>query len=82
MEVATLKGAWYHIAKAEFLVITSRIRERRSTSLLGLLTFGVVWALIIVPFIISRLLHWLGSETSVILMTGLPGFMRSFVLFL
>ncbi|MFQ5831604.1 MAG: hypothetical protein ACE5H4_02785 [Candidatus Thorarchaeota archaeon] len=77
-----MKGAWYHIAKAEFLVLTSRFRRRRRIMLLGILVFTLVWALFLVPSIMSYILGWMGTEVNALLMIGLPGFMRSFVLFL
>jgi hypothetical protein len=64
------------------LVLTSRFRPRRKVALLGILTFTLVWALFLVPSIMSHILTWLGGKVDSVLMVGLPGFMRSFVLFL
>nr|MDO8134204.1 hypothetical protein [Candidatus Njordarchaeum guaymaensis] len=70
---------WFHIAKAEFLVQTASIRRKRRFALAGLLLLSIVWAVYLVPAIMSALISGLGPEIQLFLMAALPGFMRSAV---
>lgn len=73
---------WLVIAKAEYYVQTSRFRRfRREVSLL-LLIIGVIWALYIVPEIVSGFLAGIAPLTQTLLMASFPGLMRSVMLFL
>ena len=73
---------WLVIAKAEFFVQTSRFRRWRSGVTLILLIFGVVWALFIVPEIVSGILADLDPMIEAVFMGSFPSLMRSVMLFL
>ncbi|MHA2406888.1 MAG: hypothetical protein ACXACA_00730 [Candidatus Ranarchaeia archaeon] len=77
-----MKGQAINIAKAEFYIQTSSFRKHRKTVTLALYAFGVVWALVIVPTLMSFLIETFASVITPLLMVGLPGFMRSGVLML
>ncbi len=76
-----MKANWYHIAKAEYLVMTARFRSKRKTVMISLFTFSIVWALFIVPVIASVFIHWFDAQLQSLLVLGLSGFMRSLVMF-
>jgi len=77
-----LVSKWLVIAKAEFFVQTSRFRRWRSGVTLILLIFGVVWALFIVPEIVSGILADLDPMIEAVFMGSFPSLMRSVMLFL
>ncbi|UCE09148.1 MAG: hypothetical protein JSW61_09205 [Candidatus Thorarchaeota archaeon] len=77
-----LARKWMAIAKAEFMVQTSRLRRWRKGISLLLLLFGVVWALYIIPTIMSNLLAELGTTVELVFMASFPSLMRSAMLFL
>ncbi|MFQ6125318.1 MAG: hypothetical protein ACE5R6_12055 [Candidatus Heimdallarchaeota archaeon] len=70
------------IAKAEYFAQMSRFHRRRTAFIVVVTLFGVVWALIITPLLISRFLDWLRAEFEVLLMIALPGVMRAVILML
>ncbi|MHA2351002.1 MAG: hypothetical protein ACXADL_15390 [Candidatus Thorarchaeota archaeon] len=75
---------WYHIAKAEYYVLTAGIRKHRMayTGLLYALT--IVWAAYFAPLIMGGFINLLipMSEIRVMLMVMFPGLMRTVMLFL
>jgi hypothetical protein len=71
---------WFQIAKSEFLVSTSRLRGKRKVVLPAVYILGVLWALFIVPSIMSLLIGEFGAEINVLLMVAFPGLMRSTVM--
>ncbi|UCE10905.1 MAG: hypothetical protein JSW61_02960 [Candidatus Thorarchaeota archaeon] len=72
---------WSHIAKAEFLAITSRFRHRRKRVATVLMIVCPLWAIVVAPWIVSSLLIlWFGSEYTAALKFLFPGMMRSLVL--
>ncbi len=71
-----------HIAKAEFYIQTSSFRERRKEITVGLYAFGVVWALVLAPIIMTVFIDTFAGSFVPLIMVGLPGFMRSGILFL
>ena len=75
-----MRGNWYHIAKAEFLVLTSRFRKHRKSASIVVLTICAVWALLIVPIIMSLIIEWFGEGFDLILILSFPGFMRSLIM--
>ena len=77
-----MKRNWYHVAWAEYLVMTARIRSHRNEVMGGLFIFSMIWALIITPVITSFLLHLFGTQIESLLFLGLAGFMRSLVMFM
>lgn len=70
------------IAKAEYFAQMSRFHRRRTAFVAVLAFFGVFWALIITPWLVSRFLDWLGTEFEALLMNALPGVMRTVILML
>ncbi|MHA1917140.1 MAG: hypothetical protein ACTSUV_02375 [Candidatus Ranarchaeia archaeon] len=77
MEELVLTNKTLEIAKAEFYIQTSSFRKRRKLYSVGLYLFGLIWALVIVPSIITFLIDSLASILVPIFIVGLPGFMRS-----
>lgn len=75
-----MRGNWYHIAKAEFLVLTSRFRKHRKSASIVVLIICTVWALLIVPIIMSLIIEWFGEGFDLVLILSFPGFMRSLIM--
>ncbi len=82
MEGIGLTKGWWAIAKAEFFVQTAKFRAIRKIATLGVFAFGVFWAMVLIPTIVTGVVNLLGQQTSSILMTTLPGVMRSVILLL
>ncbi|MFX0200656.1 MAG: hypothetical protein ACFFCW_31435 [Candidatus Hodarchaeota archaeon] len=73
---------WWAIAKAEHFAKFSKFHRRR-TAFYGIIAFlSVVWALFIVPWIISQFIDLLGERIQAFLMVAFPGTMRSVILML
>ncbi|MHA1962882.1 MAG: hypothetical protein ACW99U_22055, partial [Candidatus Thorarchaeota archaeon] len=73
---------WLAIAKAELFVQTSRFRRWRIGVGILLLFFGVLWALFIIPAIMSNILAELGPAVEMLFMASFPSLMRSAMLLL
>jgi hypothetical protein len=72
-----MAGRWYHLAKAEFRVQTSRFGSKAG-SILGLLFgIGIVWAFIASPMIMTFLFQEVLGVSNQILILGMPGLMRA-----
>ena len=76
-----MRGHWFAIAKAEYYVATSRFRRFRLQATIALAVFGIIWALYIVPAIVSSILQGIGTEVEILLRYSLPQMMRTAVLF-
>ncbi|MHA1927905.1 MAG: hypothetical protein ACTSV2_04900 [Candidatus Thorarchaeota archaeon] len=72
---------WEVIAKADFLVASSRFRRQRTRIFMGLSIFGGIWALIITPYLMD-LIFQMRPEIMTLFRTSSPGMMRSMLLFL
>ncbi|UCE11481.1 MAG: hypothetical protein JSW61_05995 [Candidatus Thorarchaeota archaeon] len=77
-----MTGKWYHVARVEFLVLTSRQRKRRRTLGGALLVLGTIWALIVAPFLASFVMDWFGATLEASLIASFPEYMRSLIMFL
>lgn len=73
---------WLAVAKAELFVQTSRFRRWRKGVSLFFLCFGVLWALFIVPTLMSTILAGLGLTVEMLFMASFPSLMRSAMLLL
>jgi hypothetical protein len=73
---------WWAIAKAEFLVQTSRLRPRRREVSVLLVLFGFIWALYLAPLMMSAIVTEFAAPMEAMLMVALPGIMRSVILLL
>ncbi|MFW9966694.1 MAG: hypothetical protein ACFFEA_06015 [Candidatus Thorarchaeota archaeon] len=73
---------WLTIAKTEYYVQTSRFRRFRREISLFLLIFGIIWALYIVPEIMSGIIADLDLPIQTLFMASFPSLMRSAMLFL
>ncbi|MFW9850518.1 MAG: hypothetical protein ACFFF4_15410, partial [Candidatus Thorarchaeota archaeon] len=73
---------WQIIAKAEFLVMTSRFRKRRRESTILIFLIGFFWAIIVAPAIMSGILNIFSVEVQVVLAIAFPGLMRAVILLL
>lgn len=75
-----MTGRWWAIAKAEFLVRTSKLHRARMILYPILIGIVLVWALAIFPLIFSLLLSRFGNAFWLLVSASLPGFMRSIML--
>ncbi|MHA1960331.1 MAG: hypothetical protein ACW99U_08880 [Candidatus Thorarchaeota archaeon] len=75
---------WLSIAKAEFYVLTSSIRNHRFAYVAALYALTVVWAAYLAPMIMGGFIQLLipMSQIRVLLMSMFPGLMRTVMLFL
>ncbi|MFQ6126093.1 MAG: hypothetical protein ACE5R6_16015 [Candidatus Heimdallarchaeota archaeon] len=73
---------WWAIAKAEHYAKFSKFHRRRTVFYGIIALVSVVWALFIVPWIISLFIDLLGERIQAFLMVALPGIMRSVILIL
>ncbi|MHA2301508.1 MAG: hypothetical protein ACXACD_11195 [Candidatus Thorarchaeota archaeon] len=72
---------WVAIAKADFLVSSSRFRHHRRAVFAGLSIFGVVWAFLLAPLVMDLILQW-QTEMAVLLRASVTGMMRAVLLFM
>jgi len=77
-----MPGKWFAIARAEFLVQTSRLHRHRKAASVLLLGFGIIWALWIVPAIMLDILESFGTGVEILLQVTFPSLMRSVMLLL
>jgi hypothetical protein len=82
MEVVGLKGNWFSIAKAEFLVQTSGIRSWRNLAMIVLVFLGLAWALALAPVIMGFLLDEILGFPSQVLIYVMPSLMRFGMMFI
>ena len=70
---------WFHIAKADFYVLTAGIRNHRRLYSGVFCTLGIVWAVYGAPFLIGGALNAIipMSDIQALLMIMFPGLMRS-----
>ncbi|MHA1928340.1 MAG: hypothetical protein ACTSV2_07150, partial [Candidatus Thorarchaeota archaeon] len=73
---------WAAVAKAEFLILTSKFRSGRKPVSLGMFTFAIVWALFIAPQLMDSIVSLFADELRVLLALAFPGLMRSIMLVL
>lgn len=71
---------WWAIAKAEFLVGTSRYKGKRTGAAVLFFIIGCVWAFYLVPLILSSVFGAIGIDLNAFFAVLLPGAMRSAVL--
>lgn len=72
-----MAGKWYHLAKAEFRVQTSRFGSKAKSIIGFLFGIGIVWALIAAPMIMTFLFQDILGVPDQILILGMPGIMRA-----
>jgi hypothetical protein len=75
---------WYHIAKAEFYVLTSGMRKHRKVAVALLYALAITWAAYFAPMIIGGFLGLIMPMEVMhnLLMVLFPGLMRTAMLFL
>ncbi|MFX1576247.1 MAG: hypothetical protein ACFFCF_03635 [Promethearchaeota archaeon] len=75
---------WYSIAKAEYLISTSSLRDHRTKTLGALFIFGLLWAILIAPITIGIIINSVIPLVyfQPLLFTFLPGILRSVMFFL
>jgi hypothetical protein len=77
-----MTGNWFHIAKAEFQVQTSGFKSHRTVLVTSGFLFGIVWAFIIAPFMMTFVVtEIIGIPHSTAAMI-MPGLMRAGVMFI
>jgi hypothetical protein len=81
-EVMTRK--WYHIAKAEFFVLTAGMKKHRYLIAGIMYALAIVWATYLAPMIIMGFIQLIMPMDAVrtLLMMMFPGLMRTVMLFL
>lgn len=72
-----MPGKWYHLAKADFRVQTSRFGSKANLILGLLFGMGIVWAFIAAPTIMTFLIHNVLGVDNQILILAMPGLMRA-----
>ena len=75
---------WYKIAKAEYLISTVSMRRNRTRFMSILYVLGGIWAILIAPYLIGTLLSLMlpMEYLRLVLITLLPGLMRSAMFFI
>ena len=77
---------WYHIAKAEYLVLTTRMRKHRKLFAGAAFTAGALWAVVLAPMIIGVIIGDIVPmslvQSLLILMAIFPGLMRGAMMYL
>ena len=77
-----MTGNWFHIAKAEFQVQTSGIKSHRKPIVLGFFGLGIVWALVIAPYLMALVLTETLGIPQPVLVVVMPGLMRAGIMFI
>jgi hypothetical protein len=72
-----MTGKWYHLAKADFRVQTSRFGNKVKPIFGLLFGIGVVWAFIAAPMIMTFLFQDVLGVSDQFLILGMPGLMRA-----
>ena len=75
---------WYHIAKAEFFVLTAGIRKHRRATVGLMFALAAIWATYLAPMIINGFIQLIFPMETIrtLLMVLFPGLMRTVMLFL
>ncbi len=75
---------WYHIAKAEFYVLTAGIKKHRFAFAAILYALAIAWAVYLAPLLINGLIQAIIPMDTIrtLLMVMFPGLMRTVMLFL
>ncbi len=75
---------WYHIAKAEFFVLTAGMRKHRKATVGLMFALAAIWASFVAPMIINAFIQMIIPMDNIrtTLMVMFPGLMRTVMLFL
>ncbi|MGD9380938.1 MAG: hypothetical protein PVI03_00675 [Candidatus Thorarchaeota archaeon] len=75
---------WYHIAKAEFFVLTAGMRKHRKATAGLMFALAAIWAVYLAPMIINGFIQLIMPMETIrtLLMVMFPGLMRTIMLFL
>jgi hypothetical protein len=75
---------WYHIAKAEFFVLTAGMRKYRKATVVLMFALAAIWASYLAPLIINGFIQLIIPMDTIrtLLMVMFPGLMRTVMLFL
>ncbi len=75
---------WYHIAKAEFYVLTAGIKKHRFAFAAILYALAIAWAVYLAPLLVNGLIQAIIPMDTIrtLLMVMFPGLMRTVMLFL
>ncbi|MHA2116990.1 MAG: hypothetical protein ACXABM_15950, partial [Candidatus Thorarchaeota archaeon] len=75
---------WYHIAKAEFFVLTAGMRKHRKATVALMFVLAAVWASYLAPMIIYGFIQLIIPMDTIrtLLIVMFPGLMRTVMLFL
>jgi hypothetical protein len=79
-----IKSKWFHIAKAEFYVLTAGMRKHRVAAAAIMYILAFVWAVYLAPLLIWGFITLIMpvSEIQLLMQIVFPGMMRTVVLFL
>jgi hypothetical protein len=75
---------WYHIAKAEFFVLTAGLRKHRTATVGLMFALAAIWATYLAPMLINGFIQLIIPMETIrtLLMVMFPGLMRTVMLFL
>ena len=75
---------WYHIAKAEFFVLTAGLRKHRKATVGLMFALATIWAIYLAPLIINTFIQLIIPMETIrtLLLVMFPGLMRTVMLFL
>jgi hypothetical protein len=75
---------WYHIAKAEFFVLTAGLRKHRKATVGLMFALAAIWATYLAPMLVNGFIQMIIPLETIrtLLMVMFPGLMRTVMLFL
>ncbi|MFX0054961.1 MAG: hypothetical protein ACFFAX_01950 [Promethearchaeota archaeon] len=75
---------WYHIAKAEFFVLTAGMRKHRKAVVGLMFALAAIWAVYLAPMLVNGFIQLIIPLETIrtLLMVMFPGLMRTVMLFL
>ena len=79
-----MTGTWLAIARAEYYVLTSFMRARRTLYMAIIVALSLVWAVVVAPWLMGTILTTIFPMEflTAMLQVMFPGLMRSLMLFL
>ncbi|RDE13244.1 MAG: hypothetical protein C4K47_06375, partial [Candidatus Thorarchaeota archaeon] len=75
---------WYHIAKAEYFVLTASMRKHRPIYVGAVFALAILWAIVVAPIVVGLIIGGIIPMSTVrdLLMFIFPGLMRGAMMYL
>ncbi len=73
---------WFYIAKAEFQVQTSGVKNHRTAFVLTSFLAGIIWAVVVAPYLMGYILNEVLGIPQLVVAAVMPGLMRASIMFL